>query len=102
MSVIFSRIKLNTRQVVTMIVFTLLATVAQMIAPAIVSRMVDCVSDSKETMIIVLAIVMIVLSVVACLTNIAATNLAAKLTTRFSADLQKRFFTGFRIFQHLK
>lgn len=36
--------------------------------------------------------VMIALSVLACVTNIISTNIAAKLTTRFAADLRKEVF----------
>ena len=54
--------------------------------------MIDGVSDNNQNMIIYLAVAMIILSVVACITNIVSTNLAAKLTARCSADLRKEVF----------
>lgn len=43
--------------------------------------------------------VMIALSVLACVTNIITTNIAAKLTTRFAAIFVRRYSTWFRTFQ---
>ena len=92
MKTIFSRVRFNAGQVTIMVVFALLASLAQLAAPSLVSMMIDGVSDNDRNMIIYLAVAMIVLSVVACLTNIVSTNLAAKLTARFSADLRKEVF----------
>ena len=92
MTAIFSRIRFNTGQVARMVVFALLASVAQLMAPTMVSMMIDCVNDDKEKKIIVLAAAMIILSIAACITNIVSTNLAARLTTRFSADLRREIF----------
>ena len=92
MKAIFSRIKFNTRQVVAMAVFVTIASAAQMISPTLVSWMIDSVSGSDEKAIIILAVAMIALAVIACVTNVVATNLAASLTTKFSADLRKVLF----------
>ena len=92
MTAIFSRIRFNTRQIATMIVFVTIASIAQMVSPTLVSRMIDGVSGSDEKTIILLAAAMIVLSVIACVTNVVATNLAASLTTKFSADLRRELF----------
>ena len=92
MTAIFSRIRLNTRQVVAMVVFVMIASIAQMVSPTLVSRMIDGVSGHDEKTIILLAAAMIVLAVIACLTNVIATNLASTLATKFSADLRKELF----------
>ena len=44
MTAIFSRVRLNARQVAAMVVFVMLASLAQMVAPALVSRMIDGVA----------------------------------------------------------
>ena len=92
MKTILSRVKFNKKQMVVMIVFAVIASLAQMVAPMLVSKMLDGVSGNNKTTIIILAVVMIVLSVLACVTNIVSTNIAAKLTTRFSADLRREVF----------
>lgn len=92
MSAIFSRVKLNRRQVIIMVVFVAIASVAQMVSPTLVSMMIDAVSNSNQSIIIGLAIAMAVLSLVACATNVVATNLSATIATKFSADLRKELF----------
>ena len=98
MRTILSRVRFNTRHMVAMIVFAALASISQLTAPAMVSSMIDGVSDNDETMIIILAVAMIVISILGCLMNIISTNLAAKLTTRFSADLRKEIFNKVQSF----
>ena len=92
MKTILSRVKFNKKQMASMITFAIIASVAQMVAPMLISKMIDGVSGNNKTTIIILAVVMILLSVLACVTNIVSTNIAAKLTTRFSADLRKEIF----------
>ena len=52
----------------------------------------------KKIIFIILAVAMIVISILGCLMNIISTNLAAKLTTRFSADLRKEIFNKVQSF----
>ncbi len=92
MKTIFSRVGFNKKQVAAMVIFALLASLAQLAAPTLVSMMIDGVNDNNEKSIIYLAVAMIVLSLVACLTNVVSNHLAAKLTARFSADLRKEVF----------
>ena len=92
MTAIFSRIRFNIRQTAVMVVFVAAASIAQMISPTLVSRMIDSVSGNEEKAIILLAAAMIALAVMACVTNVLATNLAASLTTKFSADLRRELF----------
>ena len=60
MTAIFSRVRLNARQVAAMVVFVMLASLAQMVAPALVSRMIDGVAGNDQKTIIVLAIATVV------------------------------------------
>ena len=93
MSAIFSRIKLNTKQVVAMVIFIVIASLGQMIPTALLSPMInDGVSGDNQELIIVLGIAMAVLAIIACVTNIVATNLSAKITSKFSADIRREVF----------
>ena len=92
MTAIFSRIRFNTRQIAAMAVFVAVASIAQMISPTLVSGMIGSVSGNDEKTVILLAAAMIALAVVACVTNVVATNLAASLTAKFSADLRRELF----------
>ena len=51
MFAIFGRVKLNKRQVIAMVVFVTIASVAQMVSPALVSLMIDGVSSNDQTII---------------------------------------------------
>ncbi|MCR4909431.1 MAG: ABC transporter ATP-binding protein/permease [Lachnospiraceae bacterium] len=93
MGVIFSRVKISVKQVVLLLVFMLVSSTTQMLLPAMISKMIDIgVANSREKLIFGLAAAMIILAVVACLTNIVGTNISAAITTKFSADLRKEVF----------
>ena len=59
MTAIFSRVRLNARQVAAMVGFVILASLAQMVAQALVSRMIDGVAGNDQKTIIVLAIAIV-------------------------------------------
>ncbi|MBP5637924.1 MAG: hypothetical protein J6X55_00465, partial [Victivallales bacterium] len=93
MSEIFSRIKLNTRQVVCTVIFVVIASVTQMVIPSLLSKMIDDgVRGDNARLVVGIGIAMIVLSVFACISQVIATRLAASITTKFSADLRKELF----------
>ena len=67
MIAIFSRIKMNRKQIVSVVLFTMFATIAQMMIPMLISIIInDGVSDNKVSLIIILGIIMIALAVFAC------------------------------------
>lgn len=92
MSELFSRVKFNRRQVIAMVAFVVISSAAQMLAPMLVSKMIDGVGDDNQTIVVYLAVAMIVLSLMACAASVVSTNLAAKLATKFSADLRNELF----------
>ncbi len=93
MTEIFSRIKLNTREIVATVVFVVTSVIAQMVIPSMLSKMIDDgVSGKNAKLVITIGISMFVLSVIACALNIVATRLAAAITTKFSADVRKELF----------
>lgn len=75
-----------------MVLFVTIASAAQMVSPTLVSMMIDGVSNNDQTIIIYLAIALFVLSLVACATNVVATNLSASIATKFSSDLRSELF----------
>lgn len=93
MGVIFSRIKLKRSHLVLTIVLVVVASVLQMVSPGLVGVMIDNgVDNNNVQLLIALAVAMIVLAIVSCLTNILGYRYAAMLTARFSADLRKEMF----------
>ncbi len=99
MLTVFSRVKLSAKQIIMLLIFMLVSSTTQMLLPTMISKMIDVgVAENNEGLIFGLAIAMIVLSVVACLTNIIGTNISAKITTKFSADLRKEIFDTVQTF----
>ena len=93
MITIFKRVKISPKKVIALVIFMLVASITQMLLPTFISKMIDeGVSQDNKSLIITLAIVMIVLSLIACFTNIIGTNISASITTKFSADLRKEIF----------
>ena len=93
MIAIFSRIKLRPKQIVSVVVFMLLSTIAQMMLPTLISKMInDGVGKSNTNMIIILTIVMIGLAVFSCVLRIIAAGISASITTTFSAELRNEIF----------
>lgn len=93
MSAIFSRVKLNKKQVVTMVIFIVISSIGQLVPTALLSPMInDGVGNQNQQLIITLGVAMGAIAVIACVTNIIAANLAAILTTKFSADIRQEVF----------
>ncbi len=99
MGTIFSRVKLSGRRVAGLLAFMLLSAVASMLLPTALASMIDVgVSGSSREAIIVIAAVMAALSLLACLFNILATVLSAKISTKFAADLRREIFARVQSF----
>lgn len=93
MIAIFSKIKMNAKQVWGAVIFVILSSVAQMLAPALVSTMLnDGVNNSDYTFLIGLTAAIVALCVFAFFASLISTKLSGKLTTKFCADLRKTFF----------
>lgn len=93
MVTILKRVKMSAKHVILLIVFLLVSSTTQMLLPAMISKMIDTgVSGNNKTFIYGMAAAMIILSLVACITNVIGTNLSAAVTTKFSADLRKEIF----------
>ena len=93
MVAIFSRIKMRPRQVLSVVLFVLISTVAQMMIPTLVSLMIDDGIDGNNTnLIIILAVVMAAFAVLACVLSIFAAGISSSITTQFTADLRREIF----------
>ena len=97
MNEIFSRVKLNARQIGAAALFVVASSVAQMSIPSLLSRMIDDgVGDGagggRAGLVVALAIAMAALALVACALSVVSSRIAASITTKFSADLRKELF----------
>ena len=93
MGIILSRIRLNWKQLVSLMMLTLSASLATMMLPTMLATMIDKgVSKGSIPTIYTIAVIMVVMALVGCITNILAAKLAAKIATKFAADLRKEIF----------
>lgn len=93
MKAIFSRVKLNGKYVICLLMLILAGSVAEMMLPTLLANMIDNgVAAENRGWIFTLAIVMAVMAAVACLTNLVSTRLSAKISTKFAADVRSEVF----------
>ena len=89
----FSKVKLSGKSIAGLVIFVLIASVAQMMIPTLLAGMIDTgVSSKDEKLIISIAIAMIILSVVVFITNALSARISAKVATKFSADIREEMF----------
>lgn len=99
MGTIFSRVRLSGRRVAGLLIFMLLSAVAAMLLPTALASMIDVgVTGESRSAIAVIAVIMAALSLLACLFNILATVLSAKISTKFAADLRGEIFARVQSF----
>lgn len=93
MGTILSRVKLNWKQVVSLMMLTLFAALATMMLPTMLATMIDNgVADGSIPTIYAIAVIMAVMALIGCLTNLAAAKLSAKVSTKFAAKLREEIF----------
>ena len=93
MIAIFSRIKMRPKQIIAVVVFVLLSTIAQMMIPTLVSIMInDGVAGGEKDLITILAVAMVGLAILSCVLSIVSASISASITTTFSADLRREIF----------
>lgn len=93
MGKILSRVSLNKKHIISLLLFMLVASVAEMMLPTLLAGMIDNgIGGNSRTVIYTVAIVMAVMALLACIANITATRLSAKISTKFAADVRHEIF----------
>lgn len=93
MKTILSRVKLNKKYIVWLLIFMLAASVAEMMLPTMLATMIDNgIAGNSRSFIFIIAIVMAVMALVSCVANVIATVLSAKISTKFAADVRSEIF----------
>ena len=93
MKTILSRVKLDTKHIVWLLIFMLAAAVAEMMLPTMLANMIDSgIGGNSRSFIFTIAVIMAVLALVSCVANVIATILSAKISTKFAADVRSEIF----------
>ena len=99
MKTIFSKVRLNGRQIAGLSFLILLSAIGQMLLPSLLAQMINGgVAVGSERMILDLAVVMAVITVFACLVNLASVRLASGIATDFAAGLRGAVFDRVQTF----
>ncbi len=99
MKTIFSKVRLNGRQIAGLSFLILLSAIGQMLLPSLLAQMINGgVAVGSERMILDMAVVMAVITVFACLVNLASVRLASGIATDFAAGLRGAVFDRVQTF----
>ena len=99
MKTILSKVKLSGKQVAGLSVLVLLSAIGQMLLPSLLAQMINGgVAVGSEQVIWALAAIMAVITVFACLINLASVRLASGIATDFAARLRSAVFDKVQTF----
>lgn len=85
--------KISGKKVVALVLLVLAASVAEMMLPTLLARMIDDgVGQASRTTIVRLAIGMGVMAAVSCLGNLISTVISADISSGFAADIRTALF----------
>ena len=90
---VFRHVRIDLRQVVALLVFTLVGAATEMGLPTLLARMIDDgVAAGAPGVIAGVAAAMAVLSVAGCASSLISTMLSARVSTTLAADLRSKVF----------
>lgn len=93
MKTIFSKVRLNSRQVLGLSLLVLLSAVVEMMLPSLLAQMINSgVADSSRSAVFILAAVMAGVTALACIVNFLSVRIASRISTDFSATLRGQVF----------
>ncbi len=93
MKTIFSKVRLNSRQVLGLSLLVLLSAVVEMMLPSLLAQMINSgVTDSSRSTVFILAAVMAGVTALACIVNFLSVRIASRISTDFSATLRGQVF----------
>lgn len=93
MRTIFSRVKLNWRQIAGLTGLVLLAAITEMMLPSLLAQMINGgVTEGAKGTIGVLAVIMAAITIMACVVNFLSVRIASRISTDFAAQLRGQVF----------
>lgn len=99
MKAIFSRVKLNIRQIFALLALILLSAVGQMLLPSFLSEMINSgVSTGSNRIILTFAAIMAVVTVFSCIISLSSVRIASRISTDFAAQLRGEIFAKVQSF----
>lgn len=99
MRTIFSKIKLNGRQIFLLSILVLASAIGEILLPSLLAQMINSgVSSGEHRRILIIASIMIGITILACVINFLSVKLASHISTEFSAKLRAAVFDNVQRF----
>ena len=93
MGTLFSHAKLRVGQIVAFLALMVLSSLSTMLLPTALASMIDSgVAGGSQSLICIIAAVMLALTLLGCVTSILAAVLSARISTQFAADIRRALF----------
>ena len=94
MKTIFTKVKLQTRQVIQLFMLVLLSAVGQMLLPSFLAQMISHgVAESENRVIWMYAAIMAGVTVLSCVISFLSVKIASKISTEFAAQVRNQVFS---------
>ena len=94
MKTIFTKVKLQTRQVIQLFMLVLLSAVGQMLLPSFLAQMISQgVAESENRVIWMYAAIMAGVTVLSCVISFLSVKIASKISTEFAAQVRNQVFS---------
>lgn len=94
MKTIFTKVKLQTRQVIQLFALVLLSAVGQMLLPSFLAQMISHgVAESENRVIWMYAAIMAGVTVLSCVISFLSVKIASKIATEFAAQVRNQVFS---------
>lgn len=94
MKTIFTKVKLQTRQVIQLFVLVLLSAVGQMLLPSFLAQMISHgVAEGENRIVWMYAAIMAGVTVLSCVISFLSVKIASKISTEFAAQVRSQVFS---------
>ena len=94
MKTIFTKVKLQTRQVIQLFALVLLSAVGQMLLPSFLAQMISHgVAEGENQVVWMYAAIMAGVTVLSCVISFLSVKIASKISTEFAAQVRNQVFS---------
>ena len=94
MKTIFTKVKLQTRQVIQLFALVLLSAVGQMLLPSFLAQMISHgVAEGENQVVWMYAAIMAGVTVLSCVISFLSVKIASKISTEFAAQVRSQVFS---------
>ena len=94
MKTIFSKVKLNSRQIILLFALVLLSAIGQMLLPSFLAQMISHgVAEGENRVIWMYAVIMAGVTIFSCIISFLSVKIASYISTDFAAQLRNQVFS---------